>query len=510
MPTPDPQTALFATAQVRALDRAAIDGGIPGIELMERAACAALDELRRRWPEARTLCVLCGPGNNGGDGFMLAALARAAGLRADVIAVSEHASGDAALARERFVSEGGTLRPERTLPEADVYVDGLFGSGLNRAPGGDAAALIAALNAQARPVLALDVPSGLDSDTGRAWDPCVRAAATACFVGWKRGLFTAQGSDQCGARTLATLAISESVHASVAPDASLLTPQALPARPRDSHKGRYGHVLVVGGDLGTGGAVHLCGEAATRTGAGLVSIATREANVGAILAVRPELMPHGVHVPRNLESLLARASVVALGPGLGQDDWGRGLWQAALDAGKTTVLDADGLNLLAGHPRALPAVCVLTPHPGEAARLLAATTMEVQADRFAAVRALANKYGAVAVLKGAGSLIASPDGHVAVCPWGNPGMASGGMGDVLTGVIAALLAQGLSAWDAACLGVGLHARAGDLAARAGERGLLASDLFSYLRALVNGNFFAIVPDRRMDERSGGAGPGSSR
>ncbi len=486
MPRPDPPTALFATAQARALDRAAIDGGIGGIELMERAARAALDDLRRRWHEARTLCVLCGPGNNGGDGFLLAALARAAGLRVNVIALSEHASGDAALARERFVAEGGTLLPERTLPAADVYVDGLFGSGLNRAPGGDAAALIAALNAQARPVLALDVPSGLDSDTGRAFDPCVRAAATVCFVGWKRGLFTAQGPDQCGVRTLATLAIPESVYASVAPGASLLVPQALPARARDSHKGRYGHVLVVGGDLGTGGAVHLCGEAAARIGAGLVSVAAREANVGPILAARPELMPHGVHVPRNLEPLLARASVVALGPGLGQDDWGRGLWQAALDAGKPTVLDADGLNLLAGHARALPQVCVLTPHPGEAARLLAANTTAVQADRFAAVRALANKYRAVAVLKGAGSLIADPDGQVAVCPWGNPGMASGGMGDVLTGVIAALLAQGLSAWDAACLGVGLHARAGDLAARAGERGLLASDLFSYLRALLNG------------------------
>jgi len=184
--------------------------------------------------------------------------------------------------------------------------------------------------------------------------------------------------------------------------------------------------------------------------------------------------------------LLARASVIALGPGLGQDDWGHGLWQAALDAGKPTVLDADGLNLLARHPRALSERIVLTPHPGEAARLLEAPTAEVQADRFSAARALAQKYRAVAVLKGAGSLVADPEGRVAVCPWGNPGMASGGMGDVLTGVIAGLLAQGLNTWDAACLGVGLHARAGDLAARAGERGLLASDLFVYLRALVNG------------------------
>lgn len=485
MANPDPQTALFTTAQVRALDQAAIDGGITGIELMERAARAALDALQRRWPQARKVCALCGPGNNGGDGFLVATLARAAGMQANVVATSEHSAGDAALARERFVREGGcmvTVAPD--LPDADVYVDALFGSGLNRAPAGDAAKLIQALNSQSRPVLALDVPSGLDSDTGVAFDPCVRAAATTCFVGWKRGLFTAQGADQCGERSLATLDIPANAYTD--PDATLLVPMAVPPRPGDSHKGRYGHVLAVGGDLGAGGSVRMCGEAAARVGAGLVSIATREANVGAILGARPELMPHGVHVPRNLEPLLARASVLAVGPGLGRDDWGHGLWQAALDAGKPTVLDADGLNLLADHPRALPEACVLTPHPGEAAHLLATSIAKVQADRFAAARAIAQKYRAVAVLKGAGSLIADADGRVAVCPWGNPGMASGGMGDVLTGVIAGLLAQGLSARDAACLGVGLHARAGDLAARAGERGLLASDLFAYLRALVNG------------------------
>lgn len=487
MAHPDPQAALYTAAQVRALDRAAIDGGIAGIELMGRAAHAAFGSLQRRWPQARTLCVLCGPGNNGGDGFLVATLARGAGMEATVVATGEHSTGDAALARERFVREGGRVLPAAPdLPDADVYVDALFGSGLNRAPAGEAARLIEALNAQKRAVLAIDVPSGLDSDTGVAFEPCVRAAATACFVGWKCGLFTAQGPDRSGDCSLATLDIPGDVYAQVVPDATLLAPRALPPRPRDSHKGRYGHVLAIGGDLGAGGAARMCGEAAARVGAGLVSIATREANVGPILAARPELMPHGVHVPRNLEPLLARASVLAVGPGLGGDDWGHGLWQAALDAGKPTVLDADGLNLLASHPRAVPGVCVLTPHPGEAARLLATGTAWIQADRYAAVRAIAQKHRAVVVLKGSGSLVADADGRVAVCPWGNPGMASGGMGDVLTGVIAGLLAQGLSAWDAACLGVGLHARAGDLAARAGERGLLAMDLFPYLRALVNG------------------------
>jgi NAD(P)H-hydrate epimerase len=487
MANPDPQFALYTTAQVRALDQAAMAGGIAGIDLMERAARAALDVLRRRWPQARALCIVCGPGNNGGDGFLLAALACMEGMRVHVVATSETSTGDAALARERCVREGGQVVPAAaSLPDADVYVDALFGSGLNRAPGDDAAKLVTALNAQPRPVLALDVPSGLNADTGVAFDPCVRAAATVCFVGWKRGMFTAQGADQCGERNLATLEISPRVYAQAQPDATLLAPRALPPRPRDNNKGRQGHVLAIGGDLGAGGAIRMCGEAAARVGAGLVSIATREANVGAILAARPELMPHGVHVPRNLDALLARASVLAVGPGLGQDEWGRGLWNAALDAGKPLVLDADGLNLLAAAPRDLPSACVLTPHPGEAARLLQTATSEIQSDRFAAARAVAQKYRAVVVLKGAGSLVADPGGQLAVCPWGNPGMATGGTGDVLTGVIAGLLAQGLGPWDAACVGVGLHARAGDLAARAGERGLLASDLFPYLRALVNG------------------------
>lgn len=488
MPVLDPQTQLFTTAAVRALDQAAIAGGIAGIDLMERAARAAFTTLRQRWPQARSVCVLCGPGNNGGDGFLVAALAREAGLAVTVIALSEHAAGDAALARERFVRGGGVVASAHVaeLPVCDVYVDALFGSGLNRAPAGAAAQWIAALNAARRPILAVDIPSGLNADSGVAYTPCVRADATTSFVGWKRGMFTAQGPDQCGACTLATLDVPPAVYAGVQADAALLTPQALPPRARDSHKGRYGHVLAVGGDVGAGGAIRLCGEAAARAGAGLVSIATRESNVGAILAARPELMPSGVHVPRNLEPLLAHANVCAIGPGLGQADWGRGLWQAALEAGLPTVLDADGLNLLAAAHHALPAICVLTPHPGEAARLLAVDTAAVQADRFGAARTLAREFGAVVVLKGVGSLIADPESRVALCPWGNAGMASGGMGDVLTGVIAGLLAQGLSAWDAACLGVAMHARAGDLAARAGERGLLAADLFPYLRALVNG------------------------
>ena len=224
-----------------------------------------------------------------------------------------------------------------------------------------------------------------------------------------------------------------------------------------------------------------------RGGAGLVSVATRAEHLIALNSARPELMAHDVNGPQALEALLPRATVLAVGPGLGQGAWGHALWLTALDAHLPMVLDADGLNLLAKEPQQFSVPVVMTPHPGEAARLLSCDTATIGADRFAAVRELARRYHAVAVLKGAGSLVADPEGRVAVCPWGNPGMATGGMGDLLTGIVAALLAQGCDAWQAATLGVSLHARAGDLAARhGGERGLIATDLLEPLRLLLNG------------------------
>ncbi len=487
----DPAHALYTTAQVRAMDAHAIDVlGIGGDELMRRAAHAAFDVLRRRWPQARRIAVACGPGNNGGDGFLLAMLARDAGLDACVLALSDASRGDAARARRAYANAGGRIERTREtagFETADVVVDALFGSGLARPLRGEAAALVEAVRAADRPVLALDVPSGLDADTGSAAGAVVRADATASFVAWKRGLFTGRAADCCGALSLHRLGLPGAVQATQQADAELLAGQSLPPRSRDSHKGRYGHVLVVGGDHGTGGAARLAGEAALRTGAGLVGVATRGEHVAALLAGRPELMARAVADADALAPWLGRVDVLALGPGLGQGDWGRDLWRAGMASALPMVLDADGLNLLAGSPAGFEdRDVVLTPHPGEAARLLDSDTASVQCDRFAAARALASRYRAVVVLKGAGSLVAAPDGRVAVCRHGNPGMASGGTGDVLGGVIAGLLAQHLPAWQAACLGTDLHARAGDIAARQGERGLLAGDLFAPLRALVNG------------------------
>jgi len=482
---------LYTVDQVRALDRCAIDQlGIPGYELMQRAAAAALVCLRQHWPQARRIAVYCGPGNNGGDGFLLAALAREAGLHAEVFAVGGSRGDDATRARREFEHGGGTVLAWNdvvVLPAVDVHVDALYGTGLQRALAADVAALVRRIHATGTPVLALDVPSGVNADTGDVPGEAVQADVTVTFIAPKRGLYTGVAPGYVGAVQLESLGLPETLWQDAHADAELMQPWTLPPRPRQSHKGNNGHVLAIGGDHGTAGAIRLCGEAALRGGAGLVSVATRAEHLIALNSARPELMAHDVNGPQALEALLPRATVLAVGPGLGQGAWGHALWLTALDAHLPMVLDADGLNLLAKEPQQFSVPVVMTPHPGEAARLLSCDTATIGADRFAAVRELARRYHAVAVLKGAGSLVADPEGRVAVCPWGNPGMATGGMGDLLTGIVAALLAQGCDAWQAATLGVSLHARAGDLAARhGGERGLIATDLLEPLRLLLNG------------------------
>jgi hydroxyethylthiazole kinase-like uncharacterized protein yjeF len=258
----------------------------------------------------------------------------------------------------------------------------------------------------------------------------------------------------------------------------------LPSRPRDAHKGLFGHVLVIGGDHGMAGAVRMAGEAALRVGAGLVSVATRSEHIGIVSTARPELMCHGMHHPADLQKLLAHATVIVLGPGLGQSSWSQELFNTALTAEQPKIIDADGLNLLAHRPQKRND-WILTPHVGEAARLLDCTVEEIQKDRVGTAKKLHDKFDGVIVLKGAGSLIATKN-SMNICNAGNPGMASGGMGDVLSGIIGGLLAQRLELQQAAELGVCLHATAGDYAAKEnGERGLLAMDLMRHLQRLVN-------------------------
>jgi NAD(P)H-hydrate epimerase len=480
--------SLYTAAQTRELDRRAIRSGIAGYALMTRAGQAAFQLLRERWPQAVRIVVLAGPGNNGGDGYVLARLAWSQHLDVTILTVGDHdhLAGEAAEA----ASEATRARvPEKSwlgaLPDADVYVDAIFGIGLNKAVGGDYAAAIAALNRSGRPVLALDIPSGIHADTGAELGEAVRADATLSFIGLKAGLLTGRGPALTGTLHFDDLGVPASIHDGMTPVARRLDVDDLATlgrRPRDAHKGLHGHVLIVGGNHGMAGAVALAGEAALRAGAGLVSVATRSAHTAMLTGRRPELMCHGVEDAAALAPLLAKADVVVIGPGLGRDDWSRALFGAVLDGGLPLVLDADALNLLTLMPE-VRGSWVLTPHPGEAARLLGTTTAAVQADRFAAVRELRDRFGGSVVLKGAGSLVYDDHG-IHLCPYGNPGMATAGMGDVLSGVAGALLAQYAPA--AATMAVLAHALAGDEAAYAGgERGLVASDLFPCLRRVVN-------------------------
>ncbi|HRD65258.1 MAG TPA: NAD(P)H-hydrate dehydratase [Candidatus Competibacter sp.] len=486
---------LYRAAQVRELDRIAIeDRGIPGYTLMSRAGAAAFDLLRQRWPDARRIVVVCGGGNNGGDGYVVARLARKAGLDVLVLTLADPGGlrGDARTAWQDALTADVpvTVFTPTGLEEADVLVDAILGTGLEREVSGTWRDAIQAMNAHPAGVLAIDIPSGLHADTGAVLGAAIQAAATITFIGLKQGLFTGQGPACCGEVRFAGLGVPPDIYSAIHPacwrHGGEDLPGLLPKRWRSAHKGHFGHVLVVGGELGLAGAARMTGEAAARCGAGLVSVATRAAHAGLQAAVRPELMFQGVETPDELGPLLDRATVVAIGPGLGRGDWGRSMLRAVLASDKPLVVDADALNLLAAEP-VFRENWILTPHSGEAARLLKMTPAGVEADRFAAVEDLALRFGGVAALKGAGSLIASKaDGMVALCAAGNPGMASGGMGDVLTGVIAALLAQGLPPFAAAKAGVYLHGRAGDLAAQSGgERGLMATDLLPFLRQLVN-------------------------
>ncbi len=495
---------LYSVAQARALDLRAVDQfGVSGFELMRRAGEAAARRLLQRYPMAERFCILVGPGNNGGDGYVVATALTRARRRVRVLALHGRTpeKGDAALAYQRWSNDGGEVKDLSTpLPIADVYVDALFGIGLTRPLDGDAAAAVAALNASDVPVLALDVPSGLNADSGAAVSAVVQADASVTFIVDKCGLHTGHAPEVSGAVMLEDLALPGALLRSEEPIARLLVKADLTdwlaKRPRDAHKGHFGHVLVIGGDEGYGGAVRLAAEAAARSGAGLVSVLTRPAHVAPILAARPELMVRGTDFPERSQALAAAADVIVLGPGMGRSDWSKRCIELALLSGKPLVVDADALNLLAAVPRALVDGSVLTPHPAEAGRLLGISTAEVQFDRYAAVAAMAKAYNAVCVLKGAGSLIARPpradgaedDPHpdIAVCPYGNPGLATGGSGDVLAGVCGALLAQGLPAFKATRAAVLAHALAGDLAAEdGGERGMLAGDLLPKLRRVLN-------------------------
>lgn len=492
----DPLPAeVYSAASVRAMDRRAIErSGRPGYALMEQAGAAALASVRRHWPGARSFAVLCGAGNNAGDGYVFARLARAASMTTRVAALAEpgRLSGDAARAFADFTAAGG--RTEATagaaLDGAELVVDALLGIGVDRPVDGAYRDAIERVNRSGLAVLALDIPSGLDADGGHVRGAAIRATRTISFIALKSGQFLGEAPDYVGGLELAELGVPPSVREGEVPVLRRIGPalvgRALPARLRTAHKGDNGRVLVIGG-FAMAGAARLSGEAALRTGAGLVTLATAAESVAPIVEARPELIARAVVEPGELAALVGAADAVAIGPGLGTDARARALFDAATAIARPLVVDADALTLLAAAPRRRDD-WILTPHPGEAGRLLGSDAAAVQADRLGAVRAIAGRYGGSCVLKGARTLVQGEDPVTLVCDRGNPGMATAGSGDVLTGVIAALLAGGAPAALAAPAGVWLHATAGDRAASAGERGVIAGDLVAELKTVVNASW----------------------
>ena len=503
----DIQDALYSAKSVRELDRLAIEQlAIPGIVLMKRAGRAALDELLDAWGEPSLISVFCGSGNNGGDGYIVAALAAEKGIEVQVIelAPADKLSADAALARQYSLEAGARFEKFSNSVEVSegVIVDALLGTGYSPAqqPMREAyAEAVTAMNSAGLPVLSIDLPSGLCSDSGSAAEPSVKADISVTFIGAKQGMFSGRGPALCGEIIYHSLDVDEELISQQQSSACLMDLDSLlnhyPDRDMDSYKNQSGHSMVIGGDLGFGGAAAMAAESALRVGSGLVSVATRPEHVPAILARQPEVMARGVISGQELEPLLEKPTVLIVGPGLGRTPWSEQLLQKAVATGLPMVVDADALNIIA-EGRVVPnpdgSRWVMTPHPAEAARLLNTTVAEIQADRFSAVRQLQEKYNAVVLLKGAGSLIASPvassgNNQIRVCPYGNPAMATGGMGDTLSGIIGGLLAQGLELSHAAQLGCCLHSAAADMAAdERGARGLVASDINPYVTAILNG------------------------
>lgn len=494
---------------MRALDQRAMSRlGIPGPRLMENAGRGAAQAILTHFgsPRGRLVVICCGKGNNGGDGFVVARRLKAAGAAVKVflLARAREVKGDSAGMLAAYRKVGGRIQEvteasglamlEKALASADLVVDALLGTGLVGPATGLYAVAIESINRSQRPVAALDLPSGLCTDHGRLLGPAINAALTTTFAGWKRGLLLYPGAEKAGRVRLVEIGIPaaaarEGIGVFLL-EASDIAP-LFPPRGPDAHKGAFGHLLVVAGSVGKTGAAALAGRAALRTGAGLATIAAPLSQQPIIAALGMETMTEplpetpsqsaSLNAKDRILELAGRTDGVALGPGVSlAPETQRLVRELLLEVGRPMVVDADGLTALAGHLELLKksaAPRCLTPHPGEMARLLGARVAEVEADRIETVRSFCQRYGTFLVLKGARSVIGEPGGKVYINPTGNPGMASGGSGDVLTGMVGALLARGMDPLAALQAGVLLHGLAGDLARDdKGEEGMIAGDI----------------------------------
>ncbi len=482
-------TQLYSAQQARDIDRMAQQLlSITGFQLMTKAAQAGFNVIQKHYPSVKKIAVVCGAGNNAGDGYLIATIAIQAGYLVQLVSLvaEEKLHGDAARAKQAFIVAGGKILQDYLEIDhtTDLVVDALFGTGLDRTVTGHFADVISYINTLSTPVLAIDIPSGVNADTGNIMGCAICANMTITFIVLKKGLYTGLAADYCGTIIFADLAVPDTIIQSVLSKERLLIPSKLTKRNASAHKGHFGHLLIVGGDYGYAGAVHLTAKAALNSGAGLISVATRREHALQVHLFSPELMGHALEQLADISQLLAKATVLVLGPGMAQGEWAKSIWPTLIALDVPRVIDADALNLLANEPTYSDS-WILTPHPGEAARLLHCSTADILQDRYAAVRRLQKKYGGVCVLKGSGTLICAGDG-VDVNTTGNPGMASGGMGDVLSGLIGSLLAQKYSLIEAAQQGVYLHGLAADKAAKIkGQRGLHATDVLQYLAEVVN-------------------------
>lgn len=492
---------LYTGAQVKEMDRAAIVSGTPGIVLMKRAGRAAFEAIVKRWP-GQALCILCGGGNNGGDGYVVAALAKQAAIDVSVYFTKSHDNlkGEAKRAAEFARQELVPMSPMESLPAPSslpdsVVVDALLGIGVKGELASDYKQAIEWVNAINGPVFAIDLPSGLSSETGSAVSTvCVNADVTMSFIARKCGLYTGDGRTYAGDRLFDDIGTEAVIRSRHAPVAFVLDASPLPAklrRSQNSHKGSHGSAGIIAGAATMAGAALMAAEACLYSGAGLIKLMTSSTNLSAAQTRLPEIMSQGIKLEKGddhdaFKQTLNGCNALCVGPGMGRSDWARGLVQLTLESEAPKVIDADGLNMIAsGEVRLSNSNHVLTPHPGEAARLLGKSIGEVQRNRYAAVVELQKRYGGVVILKGAGTLIANDD-SIWVLTQGNPGMAVAGMGDVLAGIIVALLAQGLSLTEAAQLAAVAHSAAADrIVADQGELGLRATELFTQIRLILN-------------------------
>src|SRR3990167_2285976 len=441
---------IYHVQHIRACERLALEQFNVAQQLvMERAGKAVFNFLLGRFPRAKKFSVCCGGGNNGGDGYVVARLLHEHGLKVMVwqVGSQDNMPAEAKLAFDACKQSGLPIHlfaTDKDLQHPDVIVDALCGIGATQSLRNDLVVAIKKMQEERVPIIAVDVPSGIQADTGQVLGFAICATATVTFIGLKFGLLTGSGMAHAGEVVCDDLQLPQELFLQIKPIAEKIQIESyvhyFKPRWRDWHKGLSGHVLIIGGDLGFSGAARMSAEAALRIGCGLVTVVTRPEHAAVLNVGCPEIMSHGVKDIAQLEPLLSRADVIVIGPGLGQSDWAKNLWKQVGDSRLPTVVDADGLNLLS-QTNQFKENWVLTPHPGEAARLLNKQPSAIQQDRLEAAKAIQKRYGGIAVLKGAGSLVAALDTLPALCDKGNPGMATAGVGGIVRGVIGGFIGQ---------------------------------------------------------------------